>query len=101
VSGNLRGTRDADGLLQLRKQPQMIGCDHVMVLPHRMLEGHVAVLHLDRRVGKDEIDDDGDGDEPFDGRLRRLTIELGAQFREPAQLEQLIRASLQELRSEE
>ena len=39
--------------------------------------------------------------EPFDERLKRLTIELDAQFRESAQLVQLIRASLQELSSEE
>ena len=40
-------------------------------------------------------------DEPFDETMKRLTIELDAQFRELAQLEQLIRASLQELDSEE
>ena len=39
--------------------------------------------------------------EPFDEKMKRLTIELDAQFRAPAQLEQLIRTSLQELDSEE
>ena len=28
-----------------------------MVVTRRMMEGHVTVLHLDRRIGKDEIDD--------------------------------------------
>ncbi len=36
------------------------------VMPRRMLEGHVAVLHCDRRVGKDEVDHADDEDEPFD-----------------------------------
>ncbi len=63
---NLRRACQADGLLQLRMQPQMIGRIHVPVMSRRMLEGHVAVLHRDRRVGKDEIDHAGDEDEPFD-----------------------------------
>jgi len=66
-----------------------------------MMEGHMTVPHFDRRVGKDEIDDADDEDEPFDEKLKRLTIELDAQLRESAEREQLIRANLQEVSSEE
>jgi hypothetical protein len=65
-----------------------------------MIEGHMTVPHFDRRVGKDEIDDAGDEDEPFDEKLKRLTIELDAQLRESAEREQLIRANLLELSDE-
>jgi hypothetical protein len=65
-----------------------------------MIEGHMTVPHFDRRVGKDEIDDADDEDEPFDEKLKRLTIELDAQLRESAELEQLIRANLLELSDE-
>ena len=40
-------------------------------------------------------------DEAFDERTKRLTIELDAQFRESAELEQLIRANLLELSDEQ
>lgn len=65
-----------------------------------MIEGHMTVPHFDRRVGKDEIDDADDEDEPFDEKLKRLTIELDAQLRESAEREQLIRANLLELSDE-
>ena len=65
-----------------------------------MMEGHMTVPHFDRRVGKDEIDDADDEDEPFDEKLKRLTIELDAQLRESAEREQAIRANLLELSDE-
>ena len=71
-----------------------------MVMRRRMIEGHITVPHLDRRVGKDEIDDADDEDEPFDEKLKRLTIELDAQLRESAEREQAIRANLLELSDE-
>jgi hypothetical protein len=78
----------------------MIRRDHALVMTRRMVEGDVTIVHLDRRVGKDEIDDADDEAEPFDETLKRLTIELDAQLRESAELEQLIRANLQEVSSE-
>ena len=39
-----------------------------------MMEGHMTIPHFDRRVGKDEIDDADDEDEPFDEGMKRLTI---------------------------
>jgi hypothetical protein len=65
-----------------------------------MIEGHMTVPHFDRRVGKDEIDDADDEDEPFDEKLKRLTIALDAQLRESAEREQAIRANLLELSDE-
>ena len=65
-----------------------------------MIEGHMTVPHFDRRVGTDEIDDADDEDEPFDEKLKRLTIELDAQLRESAEREQAIRANLLELSDE-
>jgi type I restriction enzyme M protein len=47
-----------------------------------------------RCVGAEEAEDD---DEPFDEKVKRLTIKLGEQFCEPAQLEQAIRENLRRL----
>src|SRR5512139_2747290 len=40
-----------DPLLQLRVQSHMIGRIHAAIVTCRMMEGHLAVLHLDRRIG--------------------------------------------------
>jgi hypothetical protein len=33
----------------------MIGRVHAMVVSRQMMEGHVTVVHLDRRIGEDEV----------------------------------------------
>ena len=42
-------------------------------------------------IGAEAVEDDG---EPFDEKMKRLTIKLDEQFRESAQLEQAIRENL-------
>lgn len=53
------------------------------------------VLTPGRYVGAEEAEDD---DEPFDEKVKRLTMKLDEQFRESAQLEQAIRENLRRLK---
>ena len=60
------------------------------------IASHGYVLTPGRYVGAEEAEDD---DEPFDEKVKRLTIKLDEQFRESAQLEQAIRENLRRLKS--
>ena len=60
------------------------------------IASHGYVLTPGRYVGAEEAEDD---DEPFDAKVKRLTIKLDEQFRESAQLEQAIRENLRRLKS--
>jgi type I restriction enzyme M protein len=59
------------------------------------IASHGYVLTPGRYVGAEEAEDD---DEPFDEKVKRLTIKLDEQFRESAQLEQSIRENLLRLK---
>ena len=54
------------------------------------------VLTPGRYVGAEELEDEG---EPFEKKMSRLANELNAQFRESAELEQMIRANLKSVGS--
>jgi type I restriction enzyme M protein len=58
------------------------------------IASHGYVLTPGRYVGAEDVEDDG---EPFDEKVKRLTIKLDEQFRESAQLEQAIRENLRRL----
>jgi type I restriction enzyme M protein len=58
------------------------------------IASHGYVLTPGRYVGAEEAEDD---DEPFDEKVKQLTIKLDEQFRESAQLEQAIRENLRRL----
>src|SRR5262249_48392148 len=54
---------------------------------------HGHVLTPGRYVGAAEVEDD---DEPFEEKLRRLTVKLEEQFKESSRLEKVIRTNLKE-----
>lgn len=58
------------------------------------IRSHGYVLTPGRYVGSENIEDD---DEPFDEKMKRLTVRLNEQFAESARLEKAIRANLKEL----
>lgn len=58
------------------------------------IEGHDFVLTPGRYVGAEDEEDDG---EPFEEKMRRLTMELEAQFAESAKLEMTIKINLKSL----
>jgi type I restriction enzyme M protein len=55
---------------------------------------HDYVLTPGRYVGAEEVEDDG---EPFDDKMKRLTVQLAEQFAESSRLEQEIRNNLKGL----
>jgi type I restriction enzyme M protein len=55
------------------------------------IRSHGYVLTPGRYVGAEDIEDDG---EPFDEKMKRLTIKLEEQFSESARLEKLIKKNL-------
>jgi len=58
------------------------------------IRAHGYVLTPGRYVGAEDIEDD---DEPFDEKMKRLTMKLDLQFVESAKLESLIKRNLKEL----
>ena len=58
------------------------------------IASHGYVLTPGRYVGAEDVEDDG---EPFDEKLKRLTMKLDEQFQESARLEQMIRENLSRL----
>jgi type I restriction enzyme M protein len=58
------------------------------------IRGHGHVLSPGRYVGAEEPEDDG---EPFEKKMKRLSIELHMQFAESAKLEKAIKADLKGL----
>jgi type I restriction enzyme M protein len=59
------------------------------------IASHGYVLTPGRYVGAEDVEDDG---EPFDEKMKRLTMKLDEQFQESAHLEQAIRANLRRLK---
>ena len=59
------------------------------------IASHGYVLTPGRYVGAEDVEDDG---EPFDEKLKRLTMKLDEQFKASAQLEQAIRENLRRLK---
>jgi type I restriction enzyme M protein len=58
------------------------------------IQTHGYVLTPGRYVGAEELDDD---DEPFEDKMKRLTVTLNEQFKESAKLETAIRENLRSL----
>jgi len=55
---------------------------------------HGYVLTPGRYVGAEELEDD---DEPFDEKMKRLSVKLEEQFEESTKLEEAIKNNLKEL----
>ncbi len=86
---NMRGC-GCQGMIEIG-----IGCSYLMLHQLMLYYSHGYVLTPGRYVGAEDVEDDG---EPFDEKVKRLTIKLDEQFRESAQLEQAIRENLRRLK---